>query len=97
MIALDATRAIRQFDTGAISFDELKTQFVHADFQMRQSTEGDSGTVCARAEEGPVSTDVPEALASAAKAGAITAAQKQELMDVYVVKVRVRTDDSTAR
>jgi hypothetical protein len=48
MIALDATRAIRQFDTGAISFDELKKQFGLADFQMPQSTEGDSGTVRAR-------------------------------------------------
>jgi hypothetical protein len=62
---------------------------------MPQSTEGDSGTVRARAEEG--STDLPEALASAAKAGAITAAQKQELMDVYEVKMRARTTDSTAR
>jgi hypothetical protein len=95
MIALDATRAIRQFDTGAISFDELKNQFEQADFQMPQSTECDSGTVRARAEQG--STDVPEALASAAKAGAITAAQKQELMDVYVGKMRARTTDSTAR
>jgi hypothetical protein len=61
-----------------------------------QSTEGDSGTVRARAEEG--SSDVPEALASAAKAGGRHRRRSEaRAVHVYVGKVRVRTTDSTAR
>lgn len=86
-MTFDARKAIRQFQSGAITFDELKAQFERATYQVRQPTQGDWAEVYKRADELPDGTDVPEALASANYARIITREQKQELIDIYTRKV----------
>lgn len=87
---MDADKAIREYDRGTITYDQLKAQFEQATYAVRQPTEGGWDKVWQRADDGPDGTDVPGALNRAGTSGAITAAQETELMDIYEAKVRAQ-------
>jgi hypothetical protein len=84
---MNAQNAVREFNSGAITYDELVAQFEEATFAVRQPTEGGWGAVWLRAEEDMHEEDVPHALDSATFARIITRKQRDELMAIYRRKV----------
>lgn len=85
---MDVPQSLRDLRSGRLTFDGLVQQFQSATFTVRQPTEGGWGKVYARAEELPDDNDVPEQLASAAFRKLITRDQREELLSIYVQRLR---------
>lgn len=83
---MDVRQALEDFDYGTITYPELVRQFQAATFTVQQPLVGVANVYTKGEEDNQF--DAPAQLASAEFAETITAAQEQQLLDIYTANLK---------